>query len=325
MTAYVTGTATDHLDLYNQLYAFLTANADLVNAGEAWTEEWTHPDAAHPVVGADSASQFLLRGPGLAGGDNIYVSFNLHADATNDVYGVALCGHDGVLDTSLAYDDHINTSPRMWTPAFSSAMPYWFVANGRRFVAIWKCSTVYEACYGGLGLAFSTPAGYPYPLVIGGSSETYALRYSVDTWLHTNFVDPGPRDKTSEDAFNSSATGGRSLLVRLPGGSWQYFDNGDYNGQRATTYPWAGAGLIGNNFLEQARPLLGGGYLLSPVTTIIDRSEAKGALMALDGVYHVPGIGNAAEDLITVGGVDHLVVQNAYRSDFEGFWALALD
>ena len=33
---------------------------------------------------------------------------------------------------------------------------------------------------------------------------------------------------------------------------------------------------------------------------------------------------NAAENLITVGGLDHLVVQNVYRSDFGDYWAMSL-
>ena len=33
---------------------------------------------------------------------------------------------------------------------------------------------------------------------------------------------------------------------------------------------------------------------------------------------------NAAENLITVGGVDHLVVQNVYRTSVRDYWALRL-
>jgi hypothetical protein len=44
----------------------------------------------------------------------------------------------------------------------------------------------------------------------------------------------------------------------------------------------------------------------------------------LEGVYHVSGFNNAAENLITGGGVDHLVVQNVYRTSVRDYWALRL-
>jgi len=315
------GTATDHYDLYNKLYDFLTANTELVAANQQWTEVWSHADRVNPVVEPGTPSQFMLKAPGLAGNDNVYISFSLHDDQTADVQGFYMRAHDAPLDSSTVWDNHINTSPYVYTPMFSNQMPYWFVANGRRFVAVWKCSTIYEACSAGLFLPFSTPAGYPYPVYIGGSSET-TIRFSEDRYTHTHFVDPGPRGKTADDA-TSNSTGGRSLVARSPSGTWPRFDNGQ-NTWGACTYPYASADITSSNFLHKSRELLGGGYLLTPITLTMNLGYDRGAMGALEGVYHVAGWAQAAENILTVGGVDHLVVQNAYRTDLEAYWALAL-
>ena len=44
----------------------------------------------------------------------------------------------------------------------------------------------------------------------------------------------------------------------------------------------------------------------------------------LDGCYHISGFNNAVENIITVDGVDHLVVQNVHRTGVEDYWALRL-
>lgn len=44
----------------------------------------------------------------------------------------------------------------------------------------------------------------------------------------------------------------------------------------------------------------------------------------LDGAYRCQGVANAAENIITVGGIDHLVIQNTFRTSFNDYWAMAL-
>lgn len=318
--AFETGTATDHVDLYNKLYTFLTSHTDLVTASQEWSEVWGHADLVHPVVEGGGPSQFMLKGPGLAGLDEVFVSFNLLEDDTNDIYGIQIRGHDAVKATGLDYADHVNTSGYVFVPLSSTTMTYWFVANGRRLVVVVKVSTVFEAGYAGLFQPFSTPAGYPYPMCVGGSAIEI-LRWSDENYYHTHFANPGPRFSPGITGWSNRAEGA-TLRVRLPGGSWEAFRNND-TGQ-GSVFPWR-AEAQDDNFLLQSRPLLGGGYALTPASLVIDATAARGALGALEGVYHVPGFGNAAENTLTIVGVDHLVVQNAFRSGFEDYWALALE
>ena len=44
----------------------------------------------------------------------------------------------------------------------------------------------------------------------------------------------------------------------------------------------------------------------------------------MDGCYAVPGFNNAAENIISVGGIDHLVVQDVFRTGYSDYWALKL-
>ena len=44
----------------------------------------------------------------------------------------------------------------------------------------------------------------------------------------------------------------------------------------------------------------------------------------MEGCYCVPGYANAVENIISVGGVDHLVVQDVFRTGYSDYWALKL-
>ena len=44
----------------------------------------------------------------------------------------------------------------------------------------------------------------------------------------------------------------------------------------------------------------------------------------MDGCFAVPGYANAAENIVTVGGVNHLVVQDVFRTGYSDYWALRL-
>lgn len=326
--AYETGTATDHVDLYTKLYNFLTANTDLVTASQEWANVW----GATPPFTAGETSDVMLKGPGLAGLDEVFISFRLVADDTNDRYGIVIRGHDGVLAGAANYADHINTSPFMHVALLNGAMDYWLVANGRRFVLVVKTSTNYGVLYGGLIRPFATPAGYPYPIAIGGSMNTTGLRWSDESHRHTHFVNPGPR-ASGDSGFNSSVSTGSTLRIRLPSGEWRGFRNnsdGSFNGDWGYTFPWRPEALAPNEaFMANDRQLLGGGYLLTPVCALVNDTtsvgQVKGSLGAFDGIFHVAGFGNSAENTVTIDTKTYLVVQNAFRTNFDDYWALLLE
>lgn len=320
------GTASNHVDLYNRLYNFLTSNADLVAAGQNWTRVWGGPPPypAHPESGGPS--DILLKGPGSAGTDNIYVGMRLTENPDTDDFGMWLAGAQGVVPTAESYFSHINSAPTMHVPLFNQATPYWFVANGRRFVVVAKVSTTFVAFYQGFFLPYATPLEYPYPMISSGCSRRQK-RWSDENPGHTHFCMPNisrwddQQGNLSYPDYGSYPENDGLLRVMSPSGEWVMFDNA-YDAYKI--FPWA-APSGQTAFTYGQRTLFGGNHMLYPATLVSTGSRMRGTLGVLEGVFHCTGFGNSAENIITVNGVDHLVVQNMFRTGFKDYWALALE
>lgn len=330
--AWETGTASDHEDLYEKLLDFLQNNEDLVNDGQNWELVWEAPG------GAANETDVVLKGPGLAGSDEVFVGMSLVTDPDLDSYAVHLHGFTGVFQSATALADHQNPSPRVGFWLDTNPFDYWFVANGRRFMVVLKISTVYEAAYAGLFLPFATPVAYPYPLFVGGSfgesiQSTPNWRSTHD--CHRHFVYPWAE-------YSPSQTWGSAAKMLNPLGTWmdvasrrsnassatrqiadigpESFGASAYNAERdrAPGIPGYDAwrkGLMAN---------LDGSYPLTPFT-LLTRDGNDAAFGTLHGCHHVPGQGNSAENIVTIDGVDHLVVQNAFRTSVGDYWAIALE
>lgn len=338
------GTATDHVDLYNKLYNFLTSNTDLVNAGQAW-ERVTTVGQTPPFTASQSYSDkvtgaVMLKGPGLAGSDEIFVSMHLIEDTGSNRQMIHLMGHKGVLSSHNEFDGHVGSSGRKGFVAWAQNMGYWFVANGRRFYGIVKLGTVYEVFYGGFYLPYASPDGNPYPLMIGGTTRDAVTQVGQETSNNTH------------GAFTDPYRPSYPLAVLTPAGTWVDFHNGDeYDAPDAfatsgyKTFPFAAPAALRNvetgtsvtppssaswkelrrDFLDPQKPLLGGGYLLNPITLLGNGTPVEGAYGLLDGVFHVTGYDNVAENTVTVGGTPHLVVHNVFRTANNCYTAYRLE
>ncbi len=316
--AFETGTASDHTDLLNKLHAFLTSDADLVAANQQWAEVWTKDGASAPFSG--DTAEFVLQGPGLDGADEILVGFKLYEEPTDDVYGVSICGFAGLLGTADNYLEHIQPSGTPFLPLSGAPMTYWFVASGRRVVAVVKNSTSFDSMHAGLFYPYASPDGYPYPMAIGASAPD-PMRWSSTESAHAgSFLDP--RGYVGQNPAN----GGYTLWVYAPGGGWFPFGYSGSDGgsvYSGTLFPYkvsSGTRI----YMEYLEPSPGGERLLTPVSLIAEADLVSGTLGMFEGVYHVGGFSNAAENLVTVDGVDHLVVQNGVKSGFYDYWALRL-
>src|SRR5690606_16442348 len=138
-----------------------------VGTAPPWTE--ANPSSSTEKDSGYTTTDLMLKGPGLAGQDEIYVSMRLAYTSSNDRSGVYIRGHSGVDVGEPSYSGHVNTSRSVGVPLWSQNIAYWFVANGRRFAGILKLGTVYETFYAGLYLPYATPSGNPYPLMVGGA------------------------------------------------------------------------------------------------------------------------------------------------------------
>jgi len=329
MTAYATGTASNAAALFAALKTFLTMNSTLVAAGQQWTTAWTAP------TGAPNTTDIVLKGPGTGGTDNIYVGLSLDSNIGADSYKLWLTGMTGTLLTANSISEHLLPSPPVAMYLDSNPMTYWFVASGRRFSVVVKISTVFESCYAGFFLPYAPPTTYAYPMFIGGSRgqvQTGGQDWRSTSDGHTHFVSP-------YTSFYGYAVNNESPAWMLdPTGQWiRCWNNGsDPGNPKVFIGPEAFGDGMGVNRTTDANgvwgydsvrqrmgPSFDGSYALMPIT-LTQQSPADQTYGILDGVYRVPGNGNSSENIITAGGVNHLVVQNAFRTSVGNYWALAL-
>ena len=159
-----TGTATNLLDLYNKLRDFLTTNADLVLAGEEWTQ------IAGNTGTLVLADEIVLQGPGTAGADEVLVGMETSYSVASDYYNMSFSGFT-IWNPSTAFASQVNSTHSYTINLWDDPMPYWFVANGRRFIVVVRVAGVYMSAYCGLILPYVLPTLWPYPLFIGAASR----------------------------------------------------------------------------------------------------------------------------------------------------------
>jgi hypothetical protein len=247
---------------------------------------------------------------------------------TTGAYGWHLNGYTGYTTSAAnftgqpgAMSANFATSGYPSFALWNSTIPYWFVVNARRIIVVAKVSTTYQALYMGFFLPYATPSQYPYPLLIAGSSINNGgqpLYNSVN----------GTANNLWGSTFNTISNSSRyPLCYRTPGGVWSVLDHGaasnsgiNQNVQNIRGLrPWV------DTDLDLQRATIDGSGVLIPVE-IQHRLSAvdRGRFGELEGVYGIPGFGQAPESIITYGGNDHLVVPNVFRSGLTDLAAIKL-
>lgn len=333
--AYETGVASDYIDLWDKLVSFLTTNVDLVAAGEEWDVVWTHPGG--------QPSGVTLRGPGTTGADTVYVSMAATRSPDSDINRISFRGASGLIPSATGISGHVNVSPetRIWLDR--NPMKYWFIANGRRFAVVVNMSAVYQSAYCGLFLPYSNPTSYPYPLYIGGSSSAWSGSNSANQWrdqtyLHASF----PFAQYNSEAGATGDTRSNAWMLDQSGSWLAVCSDSSTTPSHSPRDGGTSYGLLGNVWSIEASTSVmddrlghntirqritqnyGGGFTLDRVS-LTATSPTPRTYGVLDGIYFCPGVGNAAENVVQIGGVDHLVVQNVFRTTTGNYWALALE
>lgn len=323
--AYQTGTASDPQDFYDKLETFLTTHADLVLDGVEWTKVWSHA--------TDDAKVF--RATGAAGTDSIYVGMRLVTNVGLDQAYFELVGMTGYINSATNLWGHVNVTPssvRIYLDF--SPFTYWWTANGRRMALAHKVSTVYQSAYAGFMLPVVLPTQYPDPVVIGGMSwghrNSDALENTIKDWRgtdrgHSAFWDASRRDQ-------GGVKDGSCWLLD-PSYNWKQVVNwNQFGSDEVYTHPYR----VGLNsrysylnangqavFIERLSEFFGGDEGVTQVTLCHETDPITYGVF--DGVYHVKGIRQNAESIITVDGVDYLVLQNAFRTGRKDYAALRLE
>jgi hypothetical protein len=277
-----------------------------------------------------AGSEYIWQAPGNGNEAQIFTGILRFSDVGADYDNWRLGGFNG-FDSALTFSNQPGAMTRPVVPLLRvGTMPYWFAANGRRVVMVVKASTVYESLYLGFFNQYANPNQYAYPLAVGGSmswattepaSSSQNWRWSYQGNEHRAFAIPHPTVSSNDDQFQ--------LRLRRPDGVFQGFCGAAKTGGSQQGYVWP-YGYSMTNLL----PNLDGSYPLLPIVLHEDDSSlgiypgitftSPNTWGELDGVYAVTGHANAAENTITVGRTDYLVVQNVYRTTKTDFFAVKL-
>ena len=289
-----TGTASNYLDLLDKLVTFLTTDATLTAASQAWS--LLKNDTA-PSNGDDR--WIYLKAPGLSGSEVIYINIAAYHNLSSDVYNLAFGAATG-FNSSLGIWTQPGVSPGAHMCLWNQAIPYTFIANGQRFVIIAQVSTVYESAYAGKFLPYATPTQYPYPVVVGATASS-GLRYSDTTDAHRAFFDPG------------------AMYIYWMDGTWKLirnYLNGAYTDINVNPF------INGSsNAPTWMRENLDGSYPLFPCQ-ISSSNPSTNMLGELDGVFFVPGYQQSSGNTITIGSNTYTVVQNTFNTSKNSFAAI---
>ncbi|WP_299311276.1 hypothetical protein [uncultured Halomonas sp.] len=344
--AYTHGTASGAEDLLDKLITFVTSDAGLVAAGQAWqiingaSAPWTFaPTTGDPGTPFDK--DILLKGTGLGGQDEIYVGVSPVYRTDLDSLLLRVRGFAGLVAGNDTIYSHINNGPWKRLPLSAGTMEYWFVASGRRIAGVVKIGTVYEAFYLGMFLPYATPATYPYPMMIGAASGI-DIRFSDLGSQYSLFWDP------RRSAASTSSNLESALTVRHQNGMWTIYrndlsgypnvfpyrspatprslGNGRYPDASPGQDPEGEGGLrLRDNFTSFQKPAFGGAYLITPLTLASNEETMPGVFGVLDGFGHVGGFAQGAENIVDVNGSHWLVHPNAYRSGTLDYCAMRLE
>ena len=266
-------------------------------------------------LGTTADGHQAYRGLGLTRNENIYMYTGTFADTGADVYNFWVSSALGYYAANNWKNQPGALASANYVYGWNAPIPYWLVANGQRIILVFKVSTTYHALHVGKILPYALPSEYGYPVYCGGEHTSHNMRWSSVSEDMRHFVDPGLGN-----------------YICLPDGNWHSVRNWkDQSGAEVhaedhrNVWPFAGGsqGSYSHDRQRAFRENVDGTYSLLPLI-ISSSSPSTQILGEIDGAYWVSGFNNAAENIITIGGVDYLVVQNVFRTHRFHYWALKL-
>ncbi len=302
--------ATSHSDLLDKLVTFLTVtNTD-------WTLQADNRGSTGDVV---------LKGLGLGGTDDIFVGIKTYTWVAGDIFGWFLQGYTGYTGAGFLNEPGAMGGAVPVLNLWNSTIPYWFFANGRRFIVVAKVNNVYTSMYAGHILPYGSSGQWFYPLAIGGSNISntaadFLTRYSDTTSsMACPFIPAG----------NSVAS---NLVIRAASGVWVRLYNGTATfmppgGSSGFDQKITGHGVFPYNQQQSnyanwfyCRPNQAGNYPLLPLR--LCRADTPDLLGIFDGALFTSGFGITSEDIVQYGGSDYLAFQDVFRTTQGSFFAV---
>ena len=332
MTAYLTGTVTGAQALFNKLIDELKNNADLGAANQQWQEVWANA----------SGTEKVLKGPGLAAADSIYVGLKFDDSLPGTNEQIFIYGMTDIDPAATVITNHVNVQPYAPRCLYESnvTITYWMHLTGRRFVMATKISTVYQGMYGGFFLPYAHPSAYPYPLFIGACAPEDDDR--IDNWADTPVTFRNFTHSSRDANYDVNNHYGATAYFMDPSNTWHplinaFFLETDLDERQYGYVNWQGSDyakewwddddrMHPTQVLKACRQAYGasGGHPLYDL--IIGDRDGHQCYGTLDGVFSAPGYNLVAETILTATEdatpVDHIVFPNVFRSGDYHLWAM---
>lgn len=272
----------------------------------------SNPRGTNNGMNVDAASnatypnELFLKGPGLAGADDIHVNLITYYDDAADYYNLGFCGTLG-FETDDTWAEQPVKSTDVSCAAWQFQIPYWFRADGRHFILSFKISTNYMSTYCGWFLPYATPGEYPYPMYICSALNGFSgTRWSSESQNHRSFFDP------------------YAGYVYKIDGTWRIIQNKYASGNSEVSPGTSNLWPYTQNLVSGIRQSPGDTYPMLPMVLHTDQ-DGGNVYGELPDCFWVPGFANASENVVVVGGFDHMVIQDVYRTSNQDYYALKLD
>lgn len=290
------------------VFTVVTYPGTLVTQDETWQL------IRHTYDGGSSSYTYYLKGLGLGGTDEIFVTLYNYQNVGSDIYNLAITGATGHLLTADGVTLQPGYSPTKHVCLWNSSLPYLFVADGRHFKFCARVSSgTYESCGGGFYLPTGLPSESPYPMWIGGSCSVSGRRYSETT---------GSNGSEHRAFWNPHAT----LAVFRKDGTWDDFGNYKFATSETTdtihlVNPWTV--FTFNRALDAGAITASSLYPLQ--SAILTSDSPPDVLGDLPGIYHISGFSQSPENTTVIGGVTYFILQNTFRTAANEFAAFKLE
>jgi hypothetical protein len=247
--------------------------------------------------------QFLINADGIHINIRSYVVTTVAGNASNWELGAAI--NFNPLDTFRTQQGSFTESFPLgysYVPLIDELFTYYFVGTGRYFWVVAIINGNPKIFGGGFYLPYALPSEFPHPLFVCGNADLPTIRYTDTNNNHINFYNPAtPLSAATQASF-----------MRHRDGSWlelRAFDEFlPSNTDEAYLWPVNSAntwGLISN---------MDDSYTLLPYV-IYSGFNGGNVYGEFQNLYWVSEFNITSEDIVQVGGIDHLVIRNIWYSD----------
>jgi len=227
---------------------------------------------------------------------NMYKQYNYFEESQNNWnINSASTGKSNYDNTRNNWIKHPNM------PLNNDNMYYWIFSNKRRIIIIVRvAASIYVSGYLGGCKALASPSNFPKPYCViapthgnvSFASTSNNFRFIIHLNSSQIYYSAMAFDEDSNFLYNKN-------LTLLP--KYNFMDVGELKKTKENK------------------------LVLYPVYFYDYLAIPKKSYSVLDGVFFVPGINLASEDIIEIGGDDYLIIQNIFRTSYQDYMAIKME